>query len=795
MQNVWFCPTKPYVLHAKTLPKHQRGLCPQQSDISRHIPQPHPKGTLRCPNANSHAHNNPIKEEKSSQKEKIAGINRTFASQNRRRDKGEKMIVCIAEKPSVARDIAQILGATKSQQGYMEGNGYQVTWTFGHLCELKEPDDYTLMWKRWSLAALPMIPERFGIKLIDDEGVKRQFAVIEKLYAQADMIVNCGDAGQEGELIQRWVMQKAGVKCPVKRLWISSMTDEAIREGFQTLKDEKQYDTLYLAGLSRAIGDWLLGMNATRLYTLKYGQNRQVLSIGRVQTPTLALIVSRQKEIENFVPVPYWVLSTIYRDTLFTATKGKFMSKEEGEEAFASLAGQPFTVTSVQKKKGSEAPKQLYDLTSLQVDCNKKFGFSADMTLNLIQTLYERKLTTYPRVDTQYLSDDIYPKCPQILNGVFQVKEADKTPYAELVRPLGGTKLRKSKRVFDTTKVTDHHAIIPTGVVPHGLSDAERHVYDLIARRFISVFYPDCLFSTTTVLGKVGEVEFKATGKEIIEEGWRCVYAYEKASEESKEKSEEEKVLPTFSKGETGEHTPTLTKKQTTPPKYYTEATLLRAMETAGKFVDDEELRSAMKENGIGRPSSRAGIIETLFKRRYIKRQRKNLVATSTGIELIDTIHEKLLTSCELTGIWEKKLRDIERKKYDAAQFIQELKEQVRKIVMDVLTDCSIRHIAFTTEEDLEKSSKRKSDKAKSDAQNQSKGTKKSKQATSKRGKANEDNAKEKVQQSNAAPSITDSLVGSPCPVCHQGHIIKGKNAYGCSRWQEGCTFRHPFTS
>lgn len=714
------------------------------------------------------------------------------------------MIVCIAEKPSVGRDIARILGATKSHQGYMEGNGYQVTWTFGHLCELKEPDDYTPMWKRWSLAALPMVPPRFGIKLIDDDGMKRQFAVIEKLYAQADEIINCGDAGQEGELIQRWVMQKAGVRCPVKRLWISSMTDEAIREGFQNLKDQQQYDTLYMAGLSRAIGDWLLGMNATRLYTLKYGQNRQVLSIGRVQTPTLALIVNRQKEIESFVPVPYWVLSTRYRDTLFVATKGKYMVKEEGEAAFASLAGLPFEVTSVQKKKGTESPRQLYDLTSLQVDCNKKFGFSAEMTLNLIQSLYEHKYTTYPRVDTQYLSDDIYPKCPQILNGVFQVKVAGKAPYAELVKPLGAAQLRKSKRVFDSSKVTDHHAIIPTGVIPQGLSDNERHVYDLVARRFNSVFYPDCQFATTTVMGKVGDVEFKATGKEILQPGWRVVYALDQVAEEAKEKDDEEKVLPAFVKGETGPHEPTLTEKQTTPPKYYTEATLLRAMETAGKFVEDEELRAAMKENGIGRPSSRAGIIETLFKRHYIRRQRKNLMATPTGIQLIETIREKLLTSCELTGIWEKKLRDIERKNYDAAQFVNELKDQVAQIVSEVLADSSQRHIAVTTDEDLKKTSKKKaSTKGKASAKEaapQKEGDS-SKEATSTKvgGSAKEpvSSKEETSQKKGISPKeeSPDPLVGQPCPVCHQGHIIKGKTAYGCSRWREGCTYRQPFNA
>jgi DNA topoisomerase-3 len=593
----------------------------------------------------------------------------------------------------------------------MEGNGYQVTWTYGHLCTLKEPGDYTPAWRPWALTQLPMIPPRFGIKLIEQEHITKQFAIIERLMQKADSIVNCGDAGQEGELIQRWVMQKAQAKCPVKRLWISSMTDEAIREGFAQLKDQQTYQPLYMAGLSRAVGDWLLGMNCTRLYTLKYGQNHQVLSIGRVQTPTLALIVNRQKEIDNFKPEPYWVLATVYRDTTFTATKGKFTKKEEGEAAFKTIEGKPFVITKVEKKEGKEQPPQLYDLTSLQVDCNKKFGFSAEMTLNLIQALYERKLTTYPRVDTQYLSDDIYPKCPQTLNGLFQVKFSGVAPYAELIRPIGGKPLKKTKRVFDSSKVTDHHAIIPTGIIPQNLSDAERKVYDLVARRFIGVFLPDCRFSTTTVLGEVRSVatesqpteqaiEFKATGKEIIEQGWRVVREKSPEVPEAPEAPEapekEEKTLPHFTKGESGEHKPTLTEKMTTPPPYYTEATLLRAMETAGKFVDDEELRAAMKENGIGRPSSRASIIETLFKRRYIKRERKRLVATDTGIELIDLIREDLLKSCELTGIWEKKLRDIEHQKYDALQFINELKQQVSDIVNDVMSDPTNRRVTLT---------------------------------------------------------------------------------------------------
>lgn len=625
------------------------------------------------------------------------------------------MKVCIAEKPSVAKDIARILGANEPHDGYMEGNGYQVTWTFGHLCELKEPNDYQPNWRFWTLAALPMIPQRFGIKLIPDRGIEKQFNTIKSLYAKADEVINCGDAGQEGELIQRWVMQLAGVRCPVRRLWISSMTDEAIREGFNSLKPQDDYQSLYMAGLCRAIGDWLLGMNATRLYTLRYGRNRQVLSIGRVQTPTLALIVQRQKEIDSFVPEPYWVLATVYRDTTFTATKGRYNSKEEGEKDFSLIEGKPFIITGVQKKQGREPAKQLYDLTSLQVDCNRKFGYSAEMTLNLIQGLYEKKLTTYPRVDTQYLSDDIYPKCPGILNGVSQMTVSGQKVYLPLIKDLAAISktLPKSKRVFDTSKVTDHHAIIPTGQVTVGLSDAERHVYDLIVRRFIAVFYPDCQFATTTVTGTVADangqpdkdlsLEFKASGKEILKPGWRVVYGSDNQSDtegdsqgdssQGTKAKPQTSILPHFVKGESGPHKPTLTEKMTVPPKHYTEASLLRAMETAGKLVDDDELRAAMKENGIGRPSSRAGIIETLFKRHYIRRERKNIVATPTGIQLIDTIHEKLLTSVELTGIWEKKLRDIEHHKYDAARFINELKQQITSIVHDVMRDNSDRHI------------------------------------------------------------------------------------------------------
>ena len=710
------------------------------------------------------------------------------------------MVVCIAEKPSVARDIARIIGATASHDGYMEGNGYQVTWTYGHLCTLKEPGDYTPSWRPWALTQLPMIPPRFGIKLINEDHITKQFAIIERLMQAADGIVNCGDAGQEGELIQRWVMQKAQAKCPVKRLWISSMTDEAIREGFANLKDQQNYQPLYMAGMSRAIGDWLLGMNATRLYTLKYGQNRQVLSIGRVQTPTLALIVNRQKEIDNFKPEPYWVLATVYRDTTFTATSGKFTSKEEGEKAFALIEGKPFTVTKVEKKEGKEQPPQLYDLTSLQVDCNRKFGFSAEMTLNLIQSLYEKKFTTYPRVDTQYLSDDIYAKCPQTLNGLYQTKFAGVAPYAELIKPIGGKPLKKSKRVFDTSKVTDHHAIIPTGIVPQALSDAERKVFDLVARRFIGVFLPDCKFSTTTVLGEVrGErlevrdiseaeeaIDFKVTGKEIIDPGWRVVLDKEKTKTEDEEpqdtsltphlspltsEKDEERTLPTFVKGESGDHKPTLTEKWTTPPPYYNEASLLRAMETAGKFVEDEELRAAMKENGIGRPSSRASIIETLFKRHYIKRDKKRLIATPTGIELIDLIREELLKSCELTGIWEKKLRDIEHQKYDAQQFIDELKAQVTEIVQEVMQDNSNRRVTVLSDAELKKMKVSPSP---------------SKTSKKKGGKGS-------AASSLPSEESGEVLEGAPCPLCGKGHIIKGKTAYGCSEWKNGCTWRKPF--
>ncbi|MBR4336651.1 MAG: DNA topoisomerase 3 [Bacteroidaceae bacterium] len=602
------------------------------------------------------------------------------------------MIVCIAEKPSVAREIADVLGAKTKHEGYIEGNGYQVTWTYGHLCTLKEPHDYFPQWKAWSLAALPMVPPRFGIKLIDNDGIRKQFGIIENLMQHADMIINCGDAGQEGELIQRWVMQKAAATCPVKRLWISSLTEEAIREGFNNLHEASDYQRLYEAGLCRAIGDWLLGMNATRLYTLKYGLNRQVLSIGRVQTPTLALIVRRYEEIAHFVPEQYWELKTTYRDTVFSATRGRLKSQEEGQQLIDAIRDQPFTITDVTKKEGREAPPRLFDLTSLQVECNKKFGFSADTTLNLIQSLYEKKVTTYPRVDTTFLPDDVYPKCHTILNGL--------TDYQPLLTALRGKPLKKSKKVFDNSKVTDHHAIIPTGVNPTNLSDIERKVFDLVARHFIAVFFPDCLFATTTVLGRAGDIDFKTSGKTILDPGWRAVMDDPKDSKDTKDSKDSkdpndapERTLPLFTKGESGPHVPDLQEKWTQPPKPYTEATLLRAMETAGKTVEDEELRDALKENGIGRPSTRAAIIETLFKRNYIVRDRKSLQPTQTGVDLIHIIHEEVLKSAELTGIWEKHLRDIEHGTYEPRQFLDELKAMLGGIISQVLNDTSNRRI------------------------------------------------------------------------------------------------------
>ncbi|MEE1297748.1 MAG: DNA topoisomerase 3 [Muribaculaceae bacterium] len=660
------------------------------------------------------------------------------------------MIVCITEKPSVAKDIAQILGASDRHQGYYEGNGYQVTWTFGHLCTLKEPNDYTERWKMWSLGALPMIPPRFGIKLIDDEGIKRQFNVIETLIKSADEVINCGDAGQEGELIQRWVMQKAKCDKPVKRLWISSLTDESIREGFKSLKLQEDFDSLYYAGLSRAIGDWILGMNATRLYTLKYSQNRNVLSIGRVQTPTLALIVNRQREIENFIPEDYWEIKTLYRNTTFNSTKGRYKSEEEANAVIEQIKSSPLTITSITTKKGKEAPPRLFDLTSLQVECNKKYAFSAEETLRYIQSLYEKKVTTYPRVDTTYLSDDIYPKVPGILEKL--------TPYAEYVKPiLAGGKIPKSKKVFDNSKVTDHHAIIPTNMEPQRvpLTREEKLVYDLVARRFIAAFYPDCEYSSTTVMAEINKAEFKATGRQILSNGWRELYIKDKNTEEKSEDDSND-LMPEFVEGESGAHEPSLLKKATQPPKLYNEGTLLRAMETAGKLVEDDELREAMKENGIGRPSTRAAIIETLFKRRYIRKEKKNLIATQAGISLVDTIKDELLKSAKLTGIWENKLRKIERREYDASSFINELKEMVSKIVVDVLRDNSSSNIAVETEEEKPKKARKK-----------------------------KEPAKKKTEE-----TVPDVIA---CPACGKGHILKGKKAYGCSAYAEGCRFIIPF--
>ncbi len=739
------------------------------------------------------------------------------------------MIVCIAEKPSVARDIAQVLGARDRKDGYIEGNGYQVTWTFGHLCTLKEPQDYTDAWKSWSLGSLPMVPPRFGIKLISNPTYEKQFHIIEGLMQKADMIINCGDAGQEGELIQRWVMQKAGAKCPVKRLWISSLTEESIREGFNQLHEASDYQSLYEAGLSRAVGDWLLGMNATRLYTIKYGQNRQVLSIGRVQTPTLALIVNRQQEIENFVPRQYWELKTTYRDTLFNAVVKK--SDEEliaeaeknkkgdepvdiskidnpGMEPIANEADGlalverikdlPFEVTDVTKKQGKEYPPRLYDLTSLQVDCNKKFNFSADDTLKLIQSLYEKKVTTYPRVDTTFLSDDIYPKCPNILRGL--------KGYESLTEPLVGktvnVQLPKSKKVFDNSKVTDHHAIIPTGQAPVNLTEQEKKVFDLVARHFIAVFYPECKISTTTIEGRVEDIPFKTSGRQVLDPGWRVVFKGDVDEESGENNSQRSTVNVQFKKGEQGPHLPELQEKWTQPPRPYTEATLLRAMETAGKLVDNDELRDAMKENGIGRPSTRAAIIETLFKRNYIRKERKTLVATPTGIELIGLIREDLLKSAELTGLWEKKLREIEKKTYQAGQFLDELKLMVTEIVNAVLSDNSNRRITVVNPEEEKK--KKKGAKVNGQQKPKVQQTKVNNRSDEVAGKARNDGAKPAINGQSSTFNVQrstfneklvpdDSIIGKLCPVCGKGHIIKGKAAYGCSEWNTGCSFRLPF--
>jgi DNA topoisomerase-3 len=663
------------------------------------------------------------------------------------------VIVCITEKPSVARDIAAILGANNRHEGFFEGGGYCVTWTFGHLCCLKEPHDYTDMWKRWSLSALPMIPPKFGIKLIADRGIEQQFNVIKDLISKADEVINCGDAGQEGELIQRWVMQKAGIKCPVKRLWISSLTDESIRKGFEVLEPEKKFENLYLAGLSRAIGDWVLGMNATRLYTLKYSQGAgNVLSVGRVQTPTLALIVERHFQIVNFKPEDYWELKTNYRDVTFNATSGKFKKIEDAEAALQQIQSKPFVVESVAKKQGREAPLRLFDLTSLQVECNKRWGWTADDTLKLIQSLYEKKVTTYPRVDTTYLSTDIYPKIPDILKRM--------TPYSNVTQLVLSKKIPMSKKIFDNSKVTDHHAIIPTGESPTVLVGDEKKMYHLIAMRFIAAFYPDCIFSTTTVMGKVEQIGFKAVGKIIVDPGWRSLFAKDVDKSEDSE-SDDNKILPPFVEGESGPHTPALNKKTTQPPKLYTEGTLLRAMETAGKNVDEEELREAMKENGIGRPSTRSAIIETLFKRRYIRRERKNIVATQAGIDLISTIHEELLKSAKLTGLWENKLRRIERGDYSAAEFLDELKTMVSHIVFNVLNDNS--GFQITVEQKTEKKTKAK------------------------------DETKPKKPRAPRKKKVTE-FSKIKCPKCGKGFIMKGRTAYGCSNYAKGCDMRLPFS-
>lgn len=653
------------------------------------------------------------------------------------------MKVCIAEKPSVAKELAKIVGANTRKDGYMEGNGYQVTWTFGHLCGLQEPHDYTEKWKYWDLRRLPMIPSRFRIKLIDDSGIKKQFSVIESLVKDAEEVINCGDAGQEGELIQRWVLAKAQCKAPVKRLWISSLTEEAIREGFKNLREGSEFDPLYAAGSARAIGDWLLGMNATRLYTLKYGGNKQVLSIGRVQTPTLALVVNRQKEIDDFVPTPFWELKTEYKKVVFSVVSGRFLEEGKALIKLEEIKGHDFTITSVSSKNGKEHPPKLFDLTSLQVECNKKFGMSAEETLRTIQSLYEKKLTTYPRVDTTYLSEDLYKKIPGILEKL--------EPYKKFTQELKGKKLRKSKKVFDDKKITDHHAIIPTNVFSYNMTPDEKRVYDMVARRFIAVFYPDCLVSNTTVLGEVNKIKFKTTGKQILEQGWRVVMG-------SDNNNKDENMLPEFLKGESGPHEPNLAEKKTSPPKYYTEATLLRAMETAGKNVDDEELREAMKENGIGRPSTRANIIETLFRRKYIRKERKRLTATITGIELINTINNDMLKSAELTGLWEKNLRLIELGQYDVNDFMQELKTMVCEVVFQVKQSNAK---AITVVEDKSEKTKKEKNKEKS----------------------------QKTRKTNT--SEDNNLI--VCPKCKEGNIVKGKSAWGCTNYKNGCNFRLPF--
>ncbi len=650
------------------------------------------------------------------------------------------MKLCIAEKPSVGKEIAKILGANTKKDGYFEGNGYFVSWTFGHLCTLKAPDDYTQQWKQWSLHSLPMIPPKFGIKVIDDKGILKQFSVLENLISQAEEVINCGDAGIEGEVIQRWVLHKAKCTKPVKRLWISSLTDEAIKEGFKNLYDSKEYDLLYAAGNSRAIGDWLLGMNATRLYTIKFANNKGVLSIGRVQTPTLALIVDRYKEITNFISKPFWEIKTTYRDVVFNSTEGKFIDVETAQNILQSIIGTEFEIISVETKKGKETPPNLFDLTSLQVECNKIFSYTAEQTLGYIQSLYEKKLVTYPRVDTTFLPNDMYPKIKGILEKL--------KPYSNFTDVILKEKIKKSSKVFNDNKVTDHHAIIPTGEYPNALKIEEKKIYDLIARRFISAFYDDCIVSNTTVVGKASSFTFKATGKIILEDGWRVLYP----KKNDEKQSEETQIMPSFEKGEKGEHFPDLQEKQTSPPKYYTEATLLRAMETAGKQVDDEELRALMKENGIGRPSTRANIIETLFKRNYVKRERKNLIPTNTGIQLIDNIGNELLKSVELTGIWEQKLRKIEKGEYESSQFIEEMKTMLKELVFDVKNE---KYKVIEIEA------------------------------------LDSKNNNLKTKSTNKKTIEKDKLI---CPKCKKGTLIKGKNAYGCNKFKDGCNFLIPFS-
>lgn len=671
-----------------------------------------------------------------------------------------RMKVCIAEKPSVARSIAAVLGANEAHDGYMEGNGYRVTWTFGHLCELKEPAEYATRWRRWSLVHLPIVPERFGIKLKKDSGIKHQFDIICRLVSEADEVINCGDAGQEGELIQRWVLQLAGCKAPIRRLWLSSMTEEAIREGFDHLHDSAEYERLYYAGMTRAIGDWLLGINATRLYTLKYrsGDSRRLLSVGRVQTPTLALIVERAEEIEHFVPEPYWEIKTIYRETIFATTSGRYSTVDKAQKILDKITGKPFSVTKVTKKKGKETPPHLFDLTSLQIEANKKLGLSADETLRTIQALYERKLVTYPRVDTTYITEDVYAKCPEILNNLYQHHRM----LSDLISPLGHKKLRKLKSVVDNSKVTDHHAIIPTGEVGVLTTNEERQIFDLIARRFIAAFYPDMQYEQTTVQGAVEGVRFRANGRVITDQGWQTVVK----PDEDKESGDEEQptgIMPAFVEGEQGPHKPELQEKQTRPPRAYTEATLLRAMETAGKLVESEEMKEALKQNGIGRPSTRAAIIETLLSRGYVHKQRKALLPTPLGRELIHIIRDDMLKSVELTGQWERKLRQIESGEYDARQFISDLTQKVTRMVAEVIRDP--RTMSALIEEEKSSPSGEK---------------------------AKKKNRQRRSSSKSDKPDDNITREGGLCPKCHKGHLLRGRTALGCSRYAEGCDYRFP---